>query len=222
VRAPRHFVPQRAGAINGAFAAERGVMRAHPHLRGATVMADRLTATYMIDEAALVRASRAMTNRKRSPWLMYGLSVLFLTGGIAHLLGLFPGMDPLSAPWYAAIIGAGVVMGASTWFAPYQMVRTLTKGIAEANGPHTWSLSPDGIEIRSPTAALTLQWLAVRQIWEDSEFLYFYTAESFAQLLPKAALSPEDLACLRVALNSWLGSDATIRNRTRTATSDAS
>jgi hypothetical protein len=27
VRAPRHFVPQRAGVINGAFAAERGVLR---------------------------------------------------------------------------------------------------------------------------------------------------------------------------------------------------
>ena len=170
--------------------------------------------TYRTEAAMLVRASRAMTNRKWSTWALYAFGMLLIVGAVVHITGIIPGSEPLAAPWYAATFGAGVVIVASMWIAPYQMVQTLGKGHAAPGGPHEMRLRREGLEIRSPFATVTLQWAAIRQVWEDQDHLYFYLSDNYAQILPKAAIAPAVLEGIVESLDSWLGPDAVAKNRT--------
>jgi hypothetical protein len=176
-------------------------------------MADSVTVTFMTDERLLERAARSMTHRKRETRVTY----LFFGGlflcGLAHLAAASTGaLRPVHPVMYAAILGGTGAGFITTWLSPRLAIRRLIAGNANARGPHTVRLSAAGYHAQSPFGAVDLQWAAIREVWEDVLFLYFYVSESHAQIVPKDQFAPSDLEVVRRSMDAWLAPDAAAKN----------
>ena len=171
--------------------------------------------TFMTDERLLEQAARSMMHRKRETRMTYLLFGGVFLLAVAHIVATSTGaLPPVHPVKYAAVLGGAAAGFVATWLSPRVATRRLLTGNANAHGPHTVRLSPTGYHAQSPFGAVDLQWAAIREVWEDVRFLYFYVSESYAQIVPKEHLAPGDLALIRSSLDAWLGPDAAAKNHT--------
>jgi hypothetical protein len=81
-----------------------------------------------------------------------------------------------------------------------------------AAGPHVYTLTDTGLEMSAPGITVTLKWENVVEVFESRDFLLFYFAASWAQLLPTRVVPQESFPSLRTALAQWLGAKAHLRH----------
>ena len=155
-----------------------------------------------------VRASRLISLRRPITMVMAAASVLAaLLGTVAFATdqawGAYDPQFLLALGWcFPMSVVAGLFIG------PPVQVRALRKNNRAAAGPHVYRLTDSGLAMSSTGATASLTWDNVVRVVESREFILFYFAKSWAQLLPKRVVSPELLPTLRSALTQWVGARA--------------
>jgi hypothetical protein len=154
------------------------------------------------------RASRLINLRRPVMKMMIGGSVviaLIATAAFARAIA-WNGYDPpflLALGWCLPV---GVVVGLIV--GPLVQVRALRRKNRGAGGPHVYTLNDAGLQMSAPGATATLTWDNIVEVFESREFILFYFAATWAQVLPKRAVRQDLLPSLRTALEHWVGAKA--------------
>jgi len=162
------------------------------------------TFEFELDEGEQVRASRVVAFRRRA---MKATLAVFAAIAILATLAFVSG---LIESVFVLVLGWGCLVGglAGAYAAPKSAVKSLRKNNRAVAGPHTYVITPDGLDMRSLGATSTLQWANVFEVYESREFLFFYFAAQWAQVLPKRVIPAETLVPLRSAIQGWAGARA--------------
>ena len=151
-----------------------------------------------------VRASRLINLRRPVIKSMLAGSVaLGLAATGAFVTGVAWPFQDASNLVLAWCIPVGVLAG--LFLGPQVQVQALRRRNRTAAGAHVFSLTDAGLNMSSLGASATLQWENVVEVFESREFILFYFASSFAQVLPKRVVPQESLPSLRAALAHWVG-----------------
>lgn len=154
------------------------------------------------------RASRLLNLRRPVTKMMIGGSVVIaLIATAAFARGIaWNGYDSqflLALGWCLPVsVVAGLIVG------PRAQVRALRQKNRGAGGPHVYTLNDKGLEMAAPGATTTLTWDNVVEVFESREFILFYFAATWAQVLPKRAVQRDLMPSLRTALRQWVGARA--------------
>lgn len=156
-----------------------------------------------------VRASRVVFNRRTSARLSYVVLVLamLLLGIWGHLASRGRGSAVIVLTVLAGTLGGA----AAIYMSPYWVVRGLRRKNRASDSVHKYELASSGISATSLGASSTISWPNVVEIYETSEFLFFYVSSAWAWLLPKRVVPAADLPRLRESLCEWVGERAHLR-----------
>ena len=164
------------------------------------------------DEAESVRASRAVTHRMRSVRISYVVFASFFVIGLAGLVSVLIMIrrgDDVGAPFIPfLLVIAGLVGALSLYRAPRVTIRNLRKNNRAALGPHMYVFGGSGFTTKSTGASSTFEWANVPEALETREFILFYISKTWAVMLPKRVVKPEELPAFRAAVRGWVGERA--------------
>jgi YcxB-like protein len=164
--------------------------------------------TFELGAAEHARASRLVNLRRPVVKAMIGVSAVVAlvgTGVFAsgHVWVVEDRWLFLLLAWCIPVsVLLGLIIG------PRVQARSMRRQNRAATGPHTYTLTDTGLEMSSTGTTTSLQWENVVEVFESQEFVLFYVAKTWAQLLPKRVIPQESLPSLRTDLVRWVGERA--------------
>lgn len=157
--------------------------------------------TFETNAGEQVRAARGLIIRQKSGWFLHAM---FL--GFPVLLAVYIGFfDPDPRPWnWLFVFGLFAFCAAFLYVFPWFPVLAVRKGQRGVDGPHTVAFGAAGIQVTSPHSKAEFAWDAIVRYVETPEFLFIYLGKNVAQMIPKRALTPADLAATRAMLQDHI------------------
>jgi len=159
------------------------------------------TVTYVVSAAEQVRGTRAVVRRRPARWFTY-----------AALL-LLPVMDAGMKWWMhgqwkpdrftPVIAGSMVLAVAAIYFEPWFRVRRLRSKFPQIDGPSTLTLDESGVSITSALGSGRVVWALVEKVRASEEFLFVYLGQTNAYLVPRRALSRDQLDAFWWVVGRW-------------------
>jgi hypothetical protein len=163
-----------------------------------------ITAEVQVSEADYVAAFEQLIPRRRSVAIALAttLIVAFVTyssENMRNATGLLIG-----AP---GIVLVGLAMLFSTTFVRRRSVKTAMLNLQPEDLAVQWVLSTAGYRVTSARAMSEVKWSAVHRVKDAGAVVLLFTSNAYAQILPKRALTSEQLAQV------WAWIQAGVRER---------
>jgi len=136
-----------------------------------------------------------------------GVGVFLLVPFLMLVLSLVRGSSfgealLFSSPWFVLMWGLTLVV--FPWLQQRQ-IRNYHKSAPSLGGEQRFVLDPSGLHMTGALTNVDLQWKALTEIAETTEFFLFYFAKGFAYVLPQDAVGDEaEKERLRVFLAAQL------------------
>jgi len=148
-----------------------------------------------------VRAARALIHRHSTTWLGYAfflcLSVLV---GIAGAWGILTGRG-VTAPGIVIASTGPLLMIVLIYTVPWLLVFQARKDFPVYGGPLVYTLTEEGIHIKTQDSSASYAWNLVREVAQTRSFVFLCLSKQSAFIIPKRALSDE--AELLHAIRRW-------------------
>jgi YcxB-like protein len=157
------------------------------------------------------RANRAIVNRMRSTYVVWGFFIGVPLLVIVVMLCL--GQD-LSASGTSGLPAWAMLSGGPLFvlvFMPLLQLLTISsmrRRSPTAGKVQTYTVTPDGYTVRGSLFDSALKWEAFVKAVETKEFFLFYLSARWAHFIPKATATEADLQTIRAILREKLGTKA--------------
>jgi hypothetical protein len=175
---------------------------------------EALSATCTIDFAEHYRATRAIVKRTAAMKLGYlfflGSSLFLFVGTLVRGESLgSPG--PAGVPMWVIILGGPVFIFVLAPLLHLLNVWQYRRMNPSVNGPQTFRVHDDGLEISGASYDTKLNWEAISRARESDEFFLLFLSTAHAVFIPKRAFPrDEDVAAVREILRTNLGAKASL------------
>jgi hypothetical protein len=165
------------------------------------VGADAFSVSFELPYKEHVRAVRALIHRHKTTWLGYafflGLSVLV---GITGAWGILTGRG-VTAPGVIIASTGPLLLIVLIYTLPWIIVFQARKDLPVYGGPIVYTLSEDGIHVKTQHSSASYAWTLVRELAQTPGFIFLCLSKQSAFVIPKRALSGE--AELWKAIHRW-------------------
>src|SRR5690348_14351856 len=161
--------------------------------------------TYELRQRDFFDAFIAHRNRNAfAKWMFRGIvTIVFVLAG-AGLFALVFRHDRESASNVAPIVGLAFMWAALMWVSPWWMAKNQFTKQPAAKGPQTLLLDDAGLHWRWDTGSAEMQWSNIIKCSESKTMFMLYSSPAFFHLVPKRALSPEQLSEFRTTLGQHI------------------
>jgi hypothetical protein len=152
---------------------------------------DTFSVSFELPYKEHVRAARALIHRQSTTWLGYAFFVcLSILLGIAGAWSILIGRG-VTVPGVIIASTAPLLMVALIYAVPWLLVLQARKDFPVFGGPLVFTLSEEGIQLRTQHSTASYSWSLVREVAQTSDFIFLCLSKQSAFVIPKRALSAE-------------------------------
>ncbi|HTV64514.1 MAG TPA: YcxB family protein [Bryocella sp.] len=150
-----------------------------------------------------------IAHRNRSAVTRWSLRIILTVVFAFAALGIFllvirPSSHVLSNA--APLIGLAVFWGVLLWACPWWAARNQFRKQPSAQGPRTLELDTTGVHWRWDGGTADIEWKNITRFLETKNEFLLYTSPAAFNMVPKRALTPEQVSELRALLSEHVNS----------------
>ena len=174
-----------------------------------------ITLTATISFWSYYRATRAVVNRLWSTYVAWGFFVgvplLLIVSRLCRRQDISAPQDSMGFPPWTVLVGGLLMMAILLPLLQMSTVASMRRRNPSAGGVQTYTITQDGYTVQGGLFNNSLKWDAFFKVIETKEFFLLYMAPRWAQFLPKAAATEDQLQTISTILHEKFGARAKLQ-----------